>query len=144
MSRPDIDTYFLQIAQLVSTRGTCPRKYVGCILVDYKHRIISTGYNGVASGAIHCIDTPCPGAQYTSGFLDVCQAIHAEQNALIQCRNSDSIYTVYCTLAPCPSCAKLFLNTGCHRIVYTEEHSTIEATRLVLNNKITLVHWQNI
>lgn len=66
----------------------------------------------------------CPGAAAPSGTnLDSCQAIHAEQNALLQCRDVYSIHTAYVTTSPCVTCCKLLLNTGCQRIVFVEEYS---------------------
>ena len=112
----------LAIAKLVATRSTCARRNVGCVLVDHKHRILATGYNGVASGQPHCNEGhPCPGATAPSGTkLDACYALHAEQNALLQCRNPDAINTCYCTTAPCMTCTKLLLNTSCQRILFLE------------------------
>lgn len=54
--------------------------------------------------------------------LDGCQAIHAEQNALLQCRDVYAIHTAYVTASPCMTCVKLLLNTSCERIVYVEEY----------------------
>ena len=80
--------YFLKMAHLVSERGTCARRKVGCILVNSKKHVIATGYNGVSSNQEHCIDNPCKGARLKSGQgLDLCEAIHAEQNALLQCKD---------------------------------------------------------
>lgn len=121
--RPDHDSYFLSLALLVSSRGTCARRKVGCVLVDERKHIIATGYNGVASGLEHCIDTPCAGASAPSGTgLDLCEAIHAEQNALLQCKDVYSIHTAYCTDSPCISCVKLLMNTSCQRIVFIREY----------------------
>ena len=65
----------------------------------------------------------CPGADSPSGTnLDACQAIHAEQNALLQCKDVYSIHTCYVTASPCVTCTKLLLNTGCQRIVFVEEY----------------------
>src|SRR3990167_8057918 len=62
-------------------------------------------------------------AQAPSGTnLDGCQAIHAEQNALLQCRDMYAIHTAYVTASPCMTCCKLLLNTSCQRIVYVEEY----------------------
>jgi deoxycytidylate deaminase len=86
------DWYFLKMANLASERATCKRRKVGCILVNSKKHVIATGYNGVAAGQEHCIDNPCEGAQLKSGEgLDKCEAIHAEQNALLQCK----MYMIY-------------------------------------------------
>lgn len=121
--RPTHDEYFLDMAKLVSTRGTCARRKVGCVLVNSRHHVIATGYNGVPSGSPHCTDTPCAGANAPSGKgLELCEAIHAEQNALLQCHDVYSIDTCYCTASPCITCIKLLLNTSCQRIVFISEY----------------------
>lgn len=116
--RPDIDTYYMQIARVVMTRGTCPRRQVGCILTDEYDRVMSLGYNGVAAGLPHCADHPCPGVNQPSGAgLELCEALHAEQSALLICPDVRKIKTCYATTAPCITCVKLLLNTSCKRIV---------------------------
>jgi deoxycytidylate deaminase len=56
------------------------------------------------------------GAKFKSGEgLDVCQAIHAEQNALLQCKDVYDIETIYCTVSPCIHCVKLLLNYFCKK-----------------------------
>ena len=118
--RPSCDEYFMQLAMVVSTRSTCQRRSVGCVLVDARNQILATGYNGVVSGALHCNEGyHCPGAHAKSGSsLDSCYAVHAEQNALIQCKNVQDIHKLYTTCEPCHSCMKLLLNTNCKDIVY--------------------------
>lgn len=54
-TRPDWDTYFIKMCDLVSTRGTCDRRYVGSVIVRDK-RVISTGFNGSIPGQPHCSD----------------------------------------------------------------------------------------
>jgi len=97
------------------------------VLVDKRAHVLATGYNGGVPGAPHCIDVPCAGANLPSGQgLDLCEAIHAEQNALLQCYDVHTIATAYVTTAPCVTCTKLLLNTSCEMIVfrdsYAEEH----------------------
>ena len=124
MKRDDPDTYFIKMATLVAGRGTCARRRVGCVLVNHRRHVLATGYNGVAAGLVHCTDRPCLGASYRSGTgLDKCEAIHAEQNALLQCRDVYSVHTCYTTLSPCMHCLKLLLNTSCERIVFDEEYT---------------------
>lgn len=123
MKRINQMTYFLALAKIVSLRSTCARRQVGCVLVDNKNHILATGYNGVTRKAPHCIDIPCPGASYESGKgLDVCEAIHAEQNAILQCSDVDQIQTAYITVAPCKTCTKLLSNTACREIVFLENY----------------------
>lgn len=121
--RPAWDLYFLQMAQLASTRSTCLRRQVGAILVRDR-RIIATGYNGAPSGLKHCIETGClrqkmhipSGQRY-----EMCRGIHAEQNAIINA----AYYGVptqgailYCTHQPCLICARMIINAGIQKVVH--------------------------
>ena len=132
--RPSKTTYFLAMAKLVSTRGTCARRRVGCVLVDKHGLVLATGYNGNGRGQGHCIDSPCEGAKYKSGEgLEKCEAIHAEQNAILQCKNTEHIEKAYITLSPCVTCVKLLLNTSCKEIVYLEDYVNKDAERIWKN-----------
>ena len=111
------DAYFMKIAQVVATRSTCQRKFVGAVVVRDK-TILSTGYNGSIRGMPHCIEV---------GHMmenDHCVAtIHAEANAIIQAaKNGVTIdgATVYVTASPCWNCFKQIANAGIRRICYSE------------------------
>jgi dCMP deaminase len=117
MERVPWDEYFMMIAQVVASRSTCPRKFVGSVIVRDK-TILSTGYNGSIRGMPHCSD---------AGHMmenDHCVAtIHAEANAIIQAaKNGVNIdgATVYVTASPCWNCFKQIANAGIRRIVYGE------------------------
>lgn len=123
MDRPGIDAYMMGMAMMAASRATCSRRAVGCVLTNRLNHIIATGYNGVPRGMVHCAVIKCPGADAPSGqSLDACMATHAEQNALLQCRNVEEIETAYVTAQPCISCTKLLMNTGCKRVVYLEPY----------------------
>lgn len=139
MSRLTLDKWAMSLALITSRRSTCLRRAVGCVLLNNHHHIIATGYNGVASGMPHCnhrdIDGrypfACTGARAQSGQnLDLCEAIHAEQNALLQCHNMHTIKTIYVTASPCVTCTKLLLNTSCTEIVYIDEYPHEKAKAL--------------
>ncbi|MFA5410588.1 MAG: cytidine/deoxycytidylate deaminase family protein [Candidatus Omnitrophota bacterium] len=125
LQRPSWDEYFLEVARLVSKRATCLRRMVGAVLVKDK-RILATGYNGAPSGLRHCIDTGClrEKLKIPSGQRqELCRALHAEQNALIQA----SVYgvstkgsTLYATNQPCVICAKMLINAGVREIVIAD------------------------
>lgn len=126
--RPSRDDIGLLVALVWSRRATCARRKVGCLLVDKDHRTLSTGYNGPPSGAPHCIDNPCKGAFKSTGTgLDLCEAIHAEANALLYCPDIRLIDTCYTTTSPCVSCVKMLLGTNCRRIVFIERYPHKEA-----------------
>lgn len=131
MSRISKTQYFMMMAHTAALRGTCSRRKVGCILVDSMGHVLATGYNGPPRGISHCIDDPCLGANSKSGEgLDLCQAIHAEQNALLQCPDVGKIAVCYCTAKPCTHCIKLLANTGCKLIYYAEDYPSPLADKL--------------
>ena len=127
--RQSLDTVMLGVALCLAHRATCAKLAVGCVLTDTNGRIIGSGYNGNARGLPHCIEHPCAGANAPKG-ADLCEAIHAESNALINCRNPEMIYTCYTTHAPCLRCTKTLLNTGCTRIIYHHFGFEIPAMQL--------------
>ncbi len=53
--RPSWDEYFMNIAELAGSRGSCDRGRSGCIVVRDK-RILCTGYVGSPMGLSHCDD----------------------------------------------------------------------------------------
>ncbi len=137
------EQWAMGLARVTGTRSTCCRRRVGCILVNQRGHVLATGYNGVAAGLSHCNELlaradgeatyphACEGAFAPSGTrLDTCQAIHAEQNALLQCRDVHEIHTCYVTASPCITCTKLLLNSSCERIVYAEAYPHPGARRL--------------
>jgi len=105
---------------------------VGCVLVSEQNHVLATGYNGRPANFVHCTtdSSSCPGAKAPSGTnLTGCGAIHAEANALLQCKDRAAIHTVYATTAPCWECTKLFLNTGAKRIVFLEGYAQAERAK---------------
>lgn len=141
MARPTRDQWAMEIAEVTAKRATCLRRQVGAVLLNCKGHVLSTGYNGSAAGQPHCnrhdifhetgYPHACEGAFAASGTnLDGCKAIHAEQNALLQCRDVYEIDTCYVTASPCVTCTKLLLNTGCRRIVYRDEYPHPDAKNL--------------
>lgn len=121
--RPEIAETMLAIANVIATRSTCVRRNVGAVLVDANNRVLSIGHNGPAKGMPHCTDKPCAGAECPSGTgLDLCQAIHAEQNALMFCHDIMKIDKCFVTTSPCVHCVKMLMNTSCKVIMFSETH----------------------
>jgi dCMP deaminase len=123
--RPSWNQYFLQLARQAATRSTCLRRQVGAVIVHDK-RVLATGYNGAPRGIAHCLDVGClrdelgiPSAER----VELCRAIHAEQNAIIQAAVHGVALdgaTLYCTLQPCVLCAKMLINCGIKVIYFSE------------------------
>lgn len=123
--RPTIDEYFMIMAMHASSRGSCIRRRVGCVLTDVNNHVLATGYNGPPAGATNCTSKPCAGAKYPSGQgLHLCEATHAEDNALRQCPNIFKIKTAYVTATPCTNCMDMILKTSCERIVYLQAYAS--------------------
>lgn len=113
MSRRDWDEYFMLMASTVRERATCPRRQVGCVIVQNK-RVKATGYNGAPSTHPHCIDVGC---HMVAGSC--VRTTHAEDNALRSVRHRDrSGSTLFTTDFPCPNCADRIAHSGVVEVVY--------------------------
>ena len=141
MTRPSLDSYWLSMLPLVAARATCPRRAVGAILTDVNGRMVSTGYNGTAASASHCLDTPCQGAPILNGKRENCIALHAEANVVAQALGSRrEPYTLYCSVTPCFNCAKLLLAVGVKRVVALERYAHDDAGPVLLEqNNVTVI-----
>ena len=143
--RIDKNELYMEIAMLTASRTTCARRAVGCVLVDRRGRILSTGYNGVPAGAPHCNEgNPCPAANAPSGTqLGGCGAIHAEQNAILFLSDPFAVQTAYVTTFPCAECIKLLLGTSCQHIVYNNEYPHTDAVDWWTNAGRTMAKWDS-
>lgn len=123
--RLDVDSYFMQIAEVVSRRSTCMRREIGAVIVKGK-QIVSTGYNGSPAGHPHCAQVGCAREDVPSGERsELCRAAHAEQNAInFAARYGIPIEgaTLYSTTYPCSWCAKSIVNAGIARVVYQDDY----------------------
>ena len=125
--RPGWDTYFMNIARVVKTRGNCLRRQVAAVIVKDR-RIISTGYNGTPSGIRNCYEGGCPrcASAVRSGVnLGECICAHAEENAIIQAAHygvqlKGSV--LYSTESPCLLCAKMIISAGIKKVVYESDY----------------------
>lgn len=119
MSRLDRTSYFHKIARAVAERATCPRKHVGAVLVK-GDRILATGYNGSLPGEEHCEDVGC-----LMENNHCTRVVHAEVNALIYAAKfgvSIDGATLYCTITPCDTCAKLLRAAGVRAQLFEEAY----------------------
>lgn len=130
--RPSWQDYFMQIAEVVSTRSTCLRRRVGAVLVKNR-QILATGYNGVPRGIVHCEERGCLRDKLgipSGERQELCRGLHAEQNAIIQAAYHGIAVAgaeMFVTLQPCVTCAKTLINAGIvavhFRGVYPDELS---------------------
>jgi dCMP deaminase len=138
IDRPSKHQYYLKMLDLVASRSTCIRRAVGAIIVDGDGHVLSTGYNGVVRGFDHCVDSPCAGANDRPGETSNCMAVHAEQNALLQCTSLDRARTIYCSCLPCFTCAKLICNTKIDTVICLEDYADHRGLDLMIKSEITV------
>ena len=120
------DARFMDMAHLVATWTSCytEGRAIGAVIVKDK-RVMTTGYNGAPAGLATCREKgECLRRKLgvESGTrTEVCCAIHAEQNAIIQAAKlgiSIDGGTLYCTHQPCSVCTRIIINAGIRRVVY--------------------------
>jgi len=160
--RPNEYQWAIELALATAKRSTCCRRNVGCVLLNEKGHVLATGYNGVAAGKPHCNElqvdvesdgkneyvvdyypNACPGAKAESGTkLDQCYAIHAEQNALLQCKDVHEIDKCFVTTSPCITCAKLLLNTSCKEIIFLDKYKDSDEVQEVWTPR-KWTHWKS-
>ena len=130
-TRPSKENYFLALAKQVSKRSTCLRRQVGAVIVSEDGYVVATGYNGVPSGIVSCMEKGfCyrqkhkikSGTQY-----ETCQSIHAEQNAIIQagirlCKNS--VMYIYGHDFVCMMCKRFIVQSGLSKVIIKMDSKT--------------------
>ncbi|MBX2912548.1 MAG: dCMP deaminase family protein [Cyclobacteriaceae bacterium] len=131
MQKPAFDDIYMELAANLARRSHCIKRHVGAVLAK-DTRIISIGYNGPPSGTHNCDeewpDVGCP--RDSKGGCSL--AIHAEQNAILYAvKNKTSVEgaTLYVTLSPCLSCARIIFSMGITKVVYLNsyaEHKGLE------------------
>lgn len=134
IERPEKKEYYLDIAQVVSTRSTCTKVLIGAIIVN-EDQIIATGYVGAPrktkSSLEHgfCLRKKLgipSGTQY-----EMCRSVHAEQNAIINAARA-GVSTIGGDMYiygksrltgsemdafPCFICKKMIINSGIRRVI---------------------------
>tara|TARA_R100000963_G_scaffold12391_1_gene9010 strand:+ start:370 stop:834 length:465 start_codon:yes stop_codon:yes gene_type:complete len=135
-----LDETYLRMANIWSLLSKAKRKKVGCLIVK-NGQIISDGYNGTPAG----FDNACEFVN--EGFLDRAEnklqtkpeVLHAESNALMKLAkstNSSDGCTIYLTMSPCFDCAKLIIQAGVKRVVYSEAYRNTSGVDFLRKNNI--------
>ncbi len=130
----DLDLRYIRMASIWAENSYCSRRKVGALIIKDK-MIISDGYNG----------TP-------SGFENICEdennvtkpyVLHAEANAITKIarsNNSSDGATMYVTASPCIECAKLIIQAGIKRVVYSEKYRLEDGIELLKRADIEVVY----
>lgn len=155
-TRKDWDTYFMDIAYMVSTRSRCARRHVGAVLVQGK-KLLGTAYNGAPMGMPDCSEAGCmiteevslvhvDGEQQMIKKQRCIRTIHAEQNLLLFTDRIDREgSTVYVTDEPCWTCANMLANSGIVEIVFHRSYpkDTDKVTQMMNSKGIVFRHLQS-
>lgn len=144
------DIRFMEMAGVIASWASCyqENRKIGAVIVKDK-RIMTTGYNGAPAGVKTCVERgECLRRKLNvpSGTRqELCYAIHAEQNAIIQAaRLGVSIEgaTLYCTHQPCAVCAKMIVNAGIVRVVYREGYPDEFAVEMLREGGVKLERFE--
>jgi dCMP deaminase len=127
------DKMLMDVASVVSERGTCSRLQVG-VVISRDGRIIVTGYNGAPAGIDHCnhtCDCGFPGNPNMPNHTEDCAkrqpctvSSHAEQNAIAFAAKHGLALDqseLHVTHGPCLACARSIINAGIRKVTYVEE-----------------------
>ena len=128
-----IDSVYLRMAHIWAENSHCRRSQVGCLIVKDRV-IISDGYNGTPSGFPNCCENE------RGETLDI--VLHAEANAITKLAKStvsSQGSTLYVTLSPCFSCAKLIIQAGIKRIVFSEMYRNTDSFNLFQKAGIEII-----
>ncbi|MDH5474854.1 MAG: dCMP deaminase family protein [Cyclobacteriaceae bacterium] len=132
MEKPEFDDIYMELAVNLAKRSHCIKRHVGAVLVK-ETRIISIGYNGPPAGTHNC-DEEFPGTGCTKDSKGSCSlAIHAEQNAIMYAvKNKASVEgsTLYVTLSPCISCARIIYSMGVEKVIYFKSYAEYKGLKL--------------
>ena len=119
-----LDLRYLRMARIWAENSYCKRRQVGALVVKDK-MIISDGYNGTPSG----FENVCEENDVTKPYV-----LHAEANAitkLARSSNNSDGSTLYVTASPCIECAKLIIQSGIKRVVYSEKYRVEDGCNLL-------------
>lgn len=132
MERRDKVNYYLDLAEVVSQRGTCLRKRYGAVIVK-NDEVISTGYVGAPRGRKNCSDLGYCLRQKMNvprgERYELCRSVHAEANAIISASRESmigaAIYLTGCEVSTgeyvqnsnsCSMCKRMIINAGIERV----------------------------
>ncbi|HNR28091.1 MAG TPA: dCMP deaminase family protein [Bacteroidales bacterium] len=119
------DLHYLEMARIWSQNSYCERRKVGALMVKDR-MIISDGYNGTPRG----FENVCEDEEgHTKSYV-----LHAEANAITKVarsNNSSEGATIYITASPCIECAKLIIQSGIVRVVYSDDYRLQEGIELL-------------
>ena len=154
MNRIDKINYYLDLAEVVSHRGTCLRKHYGAVIVK-NDEVISTGYVGSPRGRKNCSDLgECVREKLNiprGERYELCRSVHAEANAIISASRDkmmgSTMYLVgidvikgnYVENSSCCSmCKRLVINAGIDKVIIRDtkdDYRIIDVQEWITNDE---------
>lgn len=153
MERRDKTNYYLDLADVVSKRGTCLRRRYGAVIVK-NDEVISTGYVGAPRGRKNCSDIEYCIRQKMNiprgERYELCRSVHAEANAIISAEREKMIgSTLYLSgrevdtgeyiknSNSCSMCKRQIINAGISKVIIRDtedEYRTIDVQEWIDND----------
>ena len=110
------DRRFLDLANLIAGWSKDPSTKVGAVIVRSDRTVASMGYNGFPRGVLDHEE------RYADRDQKYAMVVHAENNALLNSRESLEGCTLYVTpLPPCTQCAAAIIQRGIARVVVDQK-----------------------
>ena len=128
----DLDSAYLDMAEIWARLSKARRKQVGCLIVK-NGAIISDGYNGTPRGFYNNCEIEDP-KSFEHNLITKPEVLHAESNAitkLAKSTQSSDGATMYITISPCIDCAKLIIQSGIERVVYGKLYRNKDGVNLL-------------
>lgn len=168
---PKTEELNMSIASNMALKSSCLKRKVGATICDKEGRIIATGYNNVLKGQKTChekygecyrdkkrteimnkikekmeiLDNSFQQVFGTLKVLELCRALHAEETAILQTSESETVGSaIYTTTFPCFLCAKMIVRAGIRKVVYVEPYPVDEAMDLLRESGVELVKFEGV
>ena len=121
------EDFFIRVLRELKQESKCVSRQVAALIVR-EGRIISTGYNGTLKRAPNCCELHRKDSfdRETHHQWSLANEIHAEQNAILYAvRNKTTVEgaTLYVTLSPCLSCARIIFTMGISRVIFFNSYA---------------------
>ena len=129
-----LDKRYIRMANIWAENSYCQRRQVGALIVKDK-MIISDGYNGTPSGFENICEDE---TNHTKPYV-----LHAEANAITKIarsNNSSEGATMYVTASPWIECAKLIIQAGIKRVIYSEKYRLEDGIELLKRANIEVIY----
>jgi dCMP deaminase len=132
LDRPSLPECMMRTAEIFSSRSTCSRLSVGCVITNSEMTTIDAiGYNGGARGLSNFCESQEPGK---------CGHLHAEINALVKSNYHLQGKRAFVTAFPCRMCAKAIVNGGITAVFYREAYRDMSSMEIFLKAGVKVYH----